>query len=161
MKELRWNWRSIYQLRWSTDENAWEECYCGLGVLLSRNSLWCYTPEKQLRRGRHQDHSPRCWCCFSCCNWNYHPFTRYRCSYHSLRIYTQLCRDVRFVTGTGQTHQVINLKHVLQALGSTRVAALPDLHSLSGADITGSFMEKERPFDGGCLWQQMKKKSAP
>lgn len=51
-----------------------KECYCGLVVLLSRNSL--LPPEKQPRRGRHQDHSPRCWCCFWWCDWNYHSFTR-------------------------------------------------------------------------------------
>ena len=60
----------------------------------------------------------------------------------SLRRYPQLCSDVRFVTGTGQRHRVINLKHVVQALGSTKVAALPGLHALSGADITGSFAGK-------------------
>ena len=37
---------------------------------------------------------------------------------------------------------MINLKHVVQALGSTKVAALPGLHALSGADITGSFAGK-------------------
>ena len=56
----------------------------------------------------------------------------------ALRRYPQLCSDVRFVTGTGQRHRVIHLKHVVQALGSTKVAALPGLHALSGADITGS-----------------------
>ena len=60
----------------------------------------------------------------------------------SLRRYPQLCSDVRFVTGTGQRHRVINLKHVVQALGSTKVAALPGLHALSGADITGSWKRK-------------------
>ena len=60
----------------------------------------------------------------------------------SLRRYPELCSDVRFVTGTGQRHRVINLKHVVQALGSTKVAALPGLHALSGADITGSFAGK-------------------
>ena len=47
-----------------------------------------------------------------------------------------------FVTGTGQQHRVINLKSIVQALGSTKVAALPALHALSGADITGSFAGK-------------------
>ena len=60
----------------------------------------------------------------------------------ALRRYPQLCNDVRFVTGTGQRHRVIHLKHVVQALGSTKVAALPGLHALSGADITGSFAGK-------------------
>ena len=37
---------------------------------------------------------------------------------------------------------MINLKRVVQALGSTKVAAVPSLHVLSGADIAGSFAEK-------------------
>ena len=32
-----------------------------------------------------QDHSPSCWCCFSWCNWNYNPFTRYRCFFPFLK----------------------------------------------------------------------------
>ena len=32
---------------------------------------------------------------------------------------------------------MINLRRVVQALGSVKVAALPGLHALSGADITG------------------------
>ena len=61
-----------------------------------------------------------------------------------LRKYPQLCSDARFVTGTGERHQVITLKHVVQALGSTKVASLPGFHALSGADITGSFAGKEK-----------------
>ena len=60
----------------------------------------------------------------------------------SLRKYPQLCSDAQFVTGTGERHQVINLKHVVQAHGSTKVAALPGLHALSVADVTGSFAGK-------------------
>lgn len=37
---------------------------------------------------------------------------------------------------------MINLKHVVQALGSTKEAVLPGLHAHSGADITGSFAGK-------------------
>ena len=37
---------------------------------------------------------------------------------------------------------MINLKHVVQALGSTKVAAVPSLHVLSDADIAGSFAGK-------------------
>ena len=58
------------------------------------------------------------------------------------RRYAQLCDDVQFVTGTGQWHRVIILKPIVQALGSTKVAALTGLHALSGADITGSFAGK-------------------
>ena len=60
----------------------------------------------------------------------------------SLRRYAQLCDDVQFVTGTGQWHRVIVLKPIVQALGSTKVAALTGLHALSVADITGSFASK-------------------
>ena len=60
----------------------------------------------------------------------------------SLRRYPQLCSDVHFVIGIGQRHQVINLKPIVQSLGSTKVAALPGLHALSGADITVSFAGK-------------------
>ena len=49
---------------------------------------------------------------------------------------------MQFVTGTGQWHRVIILKLIVQALGSTKVAALTGLHALSGADITGSFTGK-------------------
>jgi len=62
----------------------------------------------------------------------------------SLRRYPQLCSNVRFVTGTGQRHRVINLKHLVQALGSTKAEALPGLHALSGADITDNFAVKEK-----------------
>jgi len=60
----------------------------------------------------------------------------------SLRRYPQLCNDVHFVTGTRQRNRVIKLKPIVQALGSTKVRALPALHALSGADITGSFAGK-------------------
>ena len=60
----------------------------------------------------------------------------------TIRRYPQLCSDVRFVTGTGQRHRVINLKQVVQALGSTKVSALPGLHALSGADSRGSLAGK-------------------
>ena len=49
---------------------------------------------------------------------------------------------MQFVTGTGQWHRVIILKPIVQALGSTKVAALTGLHALSGADITGCFAGK-------------------
>ena len=60
----------------------------------------------------------------------------------SLRRYPQLCSGIRFATGTGQRHQVINLRCMAQALGSMKVATLPGLHVVSGADITGSFAGK-------------------
>ena len=33
----------------------------------------------------------------------------------------------------------------MQVLGSAKVAALPGLHALSGADVTGSFAGKGKP----------------
>ena len=68
----------------------------------------------------------------------------------SLRRYLQLCNDVHFLIGIGQQHQVINLKPIVQALGSTKVAALPGLHALSGADITVSFAGK-----GKVTWRKV------
>lgn len=68
----------------------------------------------------------------------------------SLRRYPQLCSDVHFVIGIGQRHQVINLKPIVQSLGSTKVAALPGLHALSGADITVSFAGK-----GKATWRKV------
>ena len=67
----------------------------------------------------------------------------------SLRRYPQLCSDVHFVIGIGQRHQVINLKPTVQALGSTKVAVVPGLHALSGADITLSFAGK-----GKATWRK-------
>ena len=57
----------------------------------------------------------------------------------ALRRYPELCNDVNFSTGTGLRHRVTKLKSAVQALGNLMVAALPDLHAFSGADITGSF----------------------
>ena len=60
----------------------------------------------------------------------------------SLRRYPQLYSGIRFTTGTGQRHRVINLRRVAQALRSMKVVALPGLHAVSGADIIGSFTGK-------------------
>ena len=60
----------------------------------------------------------------------------------ALRRYPELCNDVNFITGTCLRHRVIKLKSAVQALENLKVAALPDLHALSGADITSSFSGK-------------------
>ena len=60
----------------------------------------------------------------------------------SLRRYPELCGNVNFVTGSGQRQRVIKLQPIVQALGSVKISALPALHALSGADITGSFAGK-------------------
>ena len=59
-----------------------------------------------------------------------------------LRRYPELCQNLNFITGIGQRHRVINLRPIVQALGETKIAALPALYAMSGADITGSFANK-------------------
>ena len=62
----------------------------------------------------------------------------------SLRRYPELCVKTSFVTGTGDTHRVIDSAPIARALGSAKLAALTEFHSLSGADITGSFSRKRK-----------------
>lgn len=59
-----------------------------------------------------------------------------------LRRCYELCTEVHFVTGTGQRRRVIKLRPIAQTLGRSRLAALPVLHAISGADVTGSFANK-------------------
>ena len=67
-----------------------------------------------------------------------------------LRRYYELCTEVHFVTGTGQRRRVIKLRPIAQTLGRSRLAALPGLHAVSGADVTGSFANK-----GKLTWWKM------
>lgn len=60
----------------------------------------------------------------------------------SLRRYPQLCHKTNFITETGQRHRVIKLQPIMQSLSTHKIAALPELHALSGADNTGSFAGK-------------------
>ena len=60
----------------------------------------------------------------------------------SLRRYTQLCHDTNFTTGTGQRHRVIRLQPIVHSLSTRKIAVLPALHALSGADNTGSWERK-------------------
>ena len=46
------------------------------------------------------------------------------------------------MTGTGKKHRVIPLLPIVEALGPSKLAALPAFHALSGADNTGSFAGK-------------------
>ena len=135
-----------------------KECYCCLGVLLSRNSLWCYTPEKQPRRGRHQDHSPRIWCCFSWCNWNYHPFTRYRCFCPVLKISAAMSgllleedRDTKWL--------IWNVWY--RPLVVRKLPRYPAFMFWVVLTLQAALLEKERPLDGRSLWQTMKRISLP
>ena len=61
-----------------------------------------------------------------------------------LQRYYELCTEVHFVTGTGQRRRVIKLRPIAQTLGRSRLAALPALHAISGADVTDSFPNKEK-----------------
>lgn len=56
-----------------------------------------------------------------------------------LRRYPELCVKTWFVAGTGDKYRVIGLG---SALGSVKLAELPEFHAFSGADITGSFSGK-------------------
>ena len=60
----------------------------------------------------------------------------------ALRRYPQLFHDTNFIIGTGQRHRVIKLQPIVHSLGTQKIAALPALHALSGADNTGSFAGK-------------------
>ena len=60
----------------------------------------------------------------------------------ALRRYPLLCKNTTFVTGTAQKRRVISLQPICTSLGPNKIAALPGLHSLSGADNTGSFAGK-------------------
>lgn len=62
-----------------------------------------------------------------------------------LRRYPELCRDVNFITGTGQRHRVIKLQPIAEGLGRRKIGALPALHAISGCDVTGSFANKAKP----------------
>ena len=46
------------------------------------------------------------------------------------------------VFSTGDNHRVIGLRPIASALGSVKLDALPALHRLIGADITGHFSVK-------------------
>jgi len=47
-----------------------------------------------------------------------------------------------FITGTGQKHRKIPLAPIYSVLGAKKAAALPGLHVISGADVTGRFAGK-------------------
>ena len=71
----------------------------------------------------------------------------------ALRRYPDLCSNSCFVTGTGSSRRVINLKSVADALGPTKTAAL----ALTGADFTGSFSGKGK----ATLWDEFHNASTP
>ena len=75
----------------------------------------------------------------------------------ALRRYPDLCSNSCFVTGTGSSCRVINLKSVADALGPTKTAALTAFHALTGADFTGSFSGKGK----ATLWDEFHNASTP
>ena len=62
----------------------------------------------------------------------------------ALRRYPELCKDTFFVTGKGAESKCLPLKSIYSSLGANVCNALPGLHALSGADITGSFCGKAK-----------------
>ena len=56
-----------------------------------------------------------------------------------------MCPNTSFVTGSATTRRTIKLQPNVEALGSTKTAALPAFHALSGADNMGSFSGKGKP----------------
>ena len=75
----------------------------------------------------------------------------------ALRRYPDLCSNPCFVTGTGSSRRVINLKSIADALGPTKTAALPAFHALTGADVTGSFSGKGK----ATCWDEFDNASTP
>ena len=75
----------------------------------------------------------------------------------ALRRYPDLCSNPCFVTGTGSSRRVINLKSIADALGPTKTAALPTFHALTGADVTGSFSGKGKAI----CWDEFDNTSTP
>ena len=75
----------------------------------------------------------------------------------ALRRYPDLCSNSCFVTGTGSSRRVINLRSIADALGPTKTAALPAFHALTGADVTGSFSGKGK----ATCWDEFDNASTP
>ncbi|CAH3161781.1 unnamed protein product [Pocillopora meandrina] len=75
----------------------------------------------------------------------------------ALRRYPDLCSNSCFVTGTGNSRRVINLKSIADALGPTKTAALSAFHALTGADVTGSFSGKGK----ATCWDEFDNASTP
>ena len=62
----------------------------------------------------------------------------------ALRRYPDLCSNSCFVTGTGSSRRVINLKSIADALGPPKTAALSAFHAMS----LGVSLEREKPLVG-------------
>lgn len=62
----------------------------------------------------------------------------------ALQRYPDLYLNSCFVTGTRSSPRVINLKSIADALGPTKMAALPTFHALTGANVTRSFFENKK-----------------
>ena len=75
----------------------------------------------------------------------------------ALRRYPDLCSNSCFVTGSGSSRRVINLKSIADALGPTKTAVLPTFHALTGADVTRSFSGKGK----ATCWDEFDNPSTP
>lgn len=60
----------------------------------------------------------------------------------ALSKYTSLPQNTKFITGSGERKRTIPLQRIHIELGNLKAEALVGLHSISGADITGSFHKK-------------------
>ena len=111
-KEPRWHWRSIYQPRWSKDQNAWKRMLLWPGGVTVRELAFTTWEAAKKRQ------TPRSFSTLSMLllvvelKW---PSIHQMFFSLSSRRYPRLCSDVWFVTGTRQRHRVINLKHVVHA----------------------------------------------
>ena len=65
-------------------------------------------------------------------------FTGHRCICSLPRRYQEFPRETIFVTGTGNRQRKIQLRPIYLALGDLNTQPLPDLHSFSSADVTGT-----------------------
>ena len=63
----------------------------------------------------------------------------------ALRRVLELGAESLVITGTGDKRRHIKLKPIYDALGADKAAALPGLHALTGADITGHIQGKGKP----------------
>ena len=112
---------------------------------------------KYTRWSRHEDYFTCSGCLCSRCYPTLYIFSWHWCSCLALGRYPDLCSNSCFVTGTGSSRRVVNLKSIADVLGPTKTAALPAFHALTGADVTGSFSGKGK----GTCWDEFDNASTP
>ena len=70
----------------------------------------------------------------------------------------QICaQTLALLLGTSSSRRVINLKSIVDALGPTKMAAMPSFDALTGADVTGSFSGKGK----ATCWDEFDDASTP